>query len=325
VEWLKGGWRGTARWGQNAWAGAALGLALVALAAVLRLALDPLLGRNYAFVTFYLAVIAAAALGRFVGFATALVASIVVAWYAFLPARLSFGLPTRAEEVALIAFVFVGGLSGAVTAGLRRALDRLDRAERAQRLLIDELNHRVKNTLSTVQSLAWQTARGADSLSGFEQLFDSRLQALSRAHNVLTEQNWRGAELGELVRETLAVQDPEGRRTSVEGPPVRLSPNAAVTVNLAIHELATNALKHGAFARPDGRVEVRWRAEGPTLVFLWRESGLEGAPPPAREGFGARLLKAAARELNARVEPRHTPQGYVYEWRVPFSAKVQPG
>jgi two-component sensor histidine kinase len=304
-------------------AAVAVGLALVVVAGLLRHLLNPFLGGGYAFLTFFLAVIAAAALGGFAGYAAALSASTLLAWYLFVPPRMTFQVATETDAVALLAFVFVAGLSGAIAAGLRRALDRLELAERGRQLLIDELNHRVKNTLSTVQSLAAQTARSAGSVAAFEQVFLDRLQALSRAHNLLTERGWRGAELGELIRATLAAHDTDGARISIEGPPIRLGPNSAVTVNLAVHELATNAIKYGALSSPQGRVEVRWADVGDAMEFLWRESGLQDVAPPTRQGFGSRLLRAAARELDAEVEPRHTPQGYVYAWRVPFSERVQ--
>jgi two-component sensor histidine kinase len=303
----------------------ALGIGTVLLAAALRLALSPLLGDGYAFVTFFLAVVAAAALGGVLSWVAALVSAVLISWSLFIPPTFSFRVEGRDTAVALVVFALNAGLSGLVAAVLRRALLRLTRAEQGQRLLINELNHRVKNTLATVQSLASQTARSAGDVAEFEQVFGERLQALSRAHNLLTEENWLGAELGDLIRQTLEAHEAEGGRISVDGPPIRLSPNAAVTVNLAIHELATNAAKYGALSVPGGRLDVRWRTEaGAAMSFVWRETGLQGLPPPTRQGFGSRLLKAVARELNAHVEPQHTPEGFAYHWRVPFSEKLQP-
>ncbi|MDP8916368.1 MAG: PAS domain S-box protein [Pseudomonadota bacterium] len=204
-----------------------------------------------------------------------------------------------------------------------RVLER-KKLDEQQRLLVDELNHRVKNTLATVQSLAVQTVRSSGSIADFEPIFMARLSALARAHDLLTEKLWRGADLETLIRQTLApYADREGRVT-VTGPAISLNPNAAVTVNLALHELATNAAKYGAFSSETGRLDVRWVVDPVrrALEFEWRESGLADVPSPTRQGFGTRLLKAVARELGAEVTPEHRPEGLGFRWLVPLSEKV---
>ena len=311
-------WLGRER--PNPVASVALALACVLASTLLRLALDPIVGTGYSFVTYFLAVTLAGALAGFVGAGTALAGSALVAWYLFVPPAHSFALAPR-DALALVIFVVNAGLSGAAAAALRRTLAALSRAEDRQQLLINELNHRVKNTLATVQSLALQTARGSPSYEEYQVRFAERLAALSAAHDLLTRHNWEGAELGALLDEVLKPY--RAPQITAEGPEVSLSPNAAVTTSLALHELATNAAKHGALARESGRVDVSWGYEGEELAFEWRESGVHGLEPPTRQGFGARLLKAAARELDARVESEFAADGLAYRWRVPLSRQVR--
>ena len=300
--------------------------AAVAVATALRLLVEPLIGPGFPFVTYFLAVIASAAMGGMRAGLVAAVASLLLAWWLFLPVRQSFEITDSHDALALLVFAINATLSGGVTAVLRQALVRLGATDSRNQLLIDELNHRVKNTLATVQSLAAQTARGAATVPEFRAAFDGRLLALARSHDLLTDRAWRDADLGDVVRRTLAAHDPDGQRIDVDGPPVRLAPEAAVTVALAVHELCTNAVKHGALSTLEGRVEVRWRAaDAATLEFVWRESGLDGVSPPQREGFGTRLLKAVGRELGGRAVIEHGAGGYVYRWRLPQSPRLRLG
>jgi two-component sensor histidine kinase len=196
-------------------------------------------------------------------------------------------------------------------------------AEDHQRLLIAELNHRVKNTLSTVQSIAMQTHQSDDT-------FLPRIQALARAHDLLTEASWEGASLADVVNRTLALHvagAPE--RMLVSGPAIRLSPNAAVTLNLAFHELATNAVKYGSLSNATGRVTVAWTIDdrsSPTVVDIeWLESGGPAVAMPTRRGFGSRLIeRGLAHELGGECRLSFQPRGLECHFRVPFSAKLQP-
>ncbi len=170
-------------------------------------------------------------------------------------------------------------------------------AEERQKLLLGELQHRVRNILAVVRSLARRTIEMSPNLQEFEQSFDGRLATLARTQNVLTRSGDVALELGELIRDELAaVGASVGDRVTVQGPDVKLRRRAAEVVALAAHELATNALKHGALAVPDGRLDVRWRlvpnGDGPLLSMEWRERGVsfpEGAP--TRKGFGRELIE----------------------------------
>ncbi|WP_374471582.1 sensor histidine kinase [Phenylobacterium sp.] len=194
------------------------------------------------------------------------------------------------------------------------------RAEERQRLLVAELNHRVKNTLATVQSIARQTLRSRPELRRLFEDFEGRLLALSWAHDVLNAEGWSGADLPNLVEQTLrAHQGDQGDRIIAVGPAVRLAPEVALAISLALHELATNALKYGAFARDEGFVEVRWdvgpvdqRGEVRELTLEWRERNGPAVTAPTRSGFGTRLLRQAlSAELGAPVDLRFEPDGLV--------------
>lgn len=179
-------------------------------------------------------------------------------------------------------------------------------AEERRKLLIDELNHRVKNNLANVQSLALQTS-GGDSVDQFRAAFLSRLRALSRAHDLLTRNVWEAADLRDVVALTV---EPYGERVEAEGPSLALTPNAALSLNLALHELATNAAKYGALSTSDGRVEVRWSTAEGRLLLAWTERGGPPVAPPERRGFGSRLLeRGVAAELGGAVTLAFQPDG----------------
>lgn len=170
-------------------------------------------------------------------------------------------------------------------------------AENRQKILIDELNHRVKNTLATVQSLAGQTARHAGTLDDFVHRFEGRLLALSRAHDLLTRRHWENAPLDALAREVLIpLIGDAADRMEITGGPIELDARSALNMTMTLNELATNAMKYGALSSPTGRVSVNWRLEEDsslqsTLTLEWRELGGPPVLPPARRGIGSRLME----------------------------------
>lgn len=172
-------------------------------------------------------------------------------------------------------------------------------AEEQRVLLLNELNHRVKNTLATVQSVAEQTLRAAGVSAAIRHDLAERLIALSRSHNVLVDQNWAGADLHTLVCEGLRPHDREPSPFRVEGPTVRLHPAQAVTLSLALHELVTNALKYGALCNPSGHVALSWNLAHDSqgvryLSLVWQEVGGPSVAVPHRLGFGSKLLSRAS-------------------------------
>ena len=190
--------------------------------------------------------------------------------------------------------------------------DRTERQrhEEMQRLLIGELNHRIKNTLTTVQTLADQTLRGAPTLDAFAADFKSRLQALAQAHDLLTREAWQEVGLADVAS---AVLDGwvQHDRIAISGPPLRVNPKQALALAISLHELATNAMKHGALSGPAGQVTLVWAADEACRI-TWTESGGPPVSPPTRRGFGSRILHGAlAAELDGSVDLDYRPGGVV--------------
>jgi PAS domain S-box-containing protein len=186
--------------------------------------------------------------------------------------------------------------------------------EDRRKLLVDELNHRVRNTLAVVQSIARQTLAGhagADAREAFEE----RLYALAAAHNILTREHWTAADLREVIMSAAGSQ--AAQRLRLDGPPAALPPSVAVTLSLALHELGTNASKYGALSIPTGHVDVTWSLTGPgrsRLKLRWEE--IDGPPvaPPKRKGFGTRLLqRALSAELGGSARLEFAPAGVICE------------
>jgi PAS domain S-box-containing protein len=199
------------------------------------------------------------------------------------------------------------------------------RAEERQKLLIDELNHRVKNTLATVQSLAWQSARRGVAPEVAQQRFQERLLALSRTHNLLNETSWVGASLRIILQTELAPHRVDGARYHLKGPDIDLSPRTAVVLGMVIHELATNAMKYGSLSVPRGRVEVDWHHRGiDTLHLTWRETDGPPVRAPDERGFGTRLMEQAiTRELGGQLQVEFAPDGLRCRLVFPLQEKLE--
>jgi signal transduction histidine kinase/DNA-binding response OmpR family regulator len=203
----------------------------------------------------------------------------------------------------------VGGVCAAVDISERK------RVEDHRLLLLNELNHRVKNTLATVQSIAVQSFRGPQPGENARALFESRLMALSRAHDVLTEENWQGANLDEIVGQAIApYKGADPSRFEVTGPSVRLSAKMALSISMALHELATNAAKYGALSDGNGSVTIDWhieRQEQHSMLRLeWRESGGPAVALPLNRGFGSRLIeRGLAQDLGGGAKMEFRPDG----------------
>lgn len=181
-------------------------------------------------------------------------------------------------------------------------------AEERQRLLLNELNHRVKNTLATVQAIAFQTLKSDVPLAEARASFEARLLALSRAHNLLTGQNWEGASLHQIVRDVADYLSPD--RFQLTGEAVWLAPRAALAMALALHELGTNAVKYGALSGEAGSVSISWSFQGDKLKFLWCERGGPAVSQPGRRGFGSRLIeKGLATDLGGAARIMYDPDG----------------
>jgi PAS domain S-box-containing protein len=192
--------------------------------------------------------------------------------------------------------------------GTTEDIDERRRAEEHQRLLINELNHRVKNTLATVQAIAFQTLKGDIPLGEARRRFEARLMALSRAHNLLTEQNWGGAPLDRVVRDSTGHLPHD--RFEVEGEPFWLGPRAALALALAFHELSTNAVKYGALSGDHGKVRINWAVDGEVLRLQWKERDGPAVVEPAGRGFGTRLIeRGLAADLGGSARMRFESDG----------------
>lgn len=187
------------------------------------------------------------------------------------------------------------------------------RAERHRELLIHELDHRVKNTLAIVQAIASQTFRATPALAEPTRAFQQRLGALGAAHNLLTQQSWDHVSLETLATEVTASACDRPERVTLQGPEVMLPPKAAITLAMALHELCTNALKHGALTTDTGRVDLDWSEAGPGDFWLmWREWDGPALQPPSHRGFGLRMIEQAlAQEFNGQVSLEFRPEGLV--------------
>lgn len=189
-------------------------------------------------------------------------------------------------------------------------------AEEIRSLLIGELNHRIKNTLANVQAIARQSLRQSASLGDFEASFGGRLQALARAHSILSDATWASAPLDQLIDDQISSGTLDGDRLLRDGPPVELSPDTMLRLALTLHELGTNAAKYGALSVPQGRIGLSWRLESGHLVLTWRETGGPAVTPPENSGFGTTLIGAAGGGDAGAVEVDWRPDGVVWTIRL---------
>jgi PAS domain S-box-containing protein len=200
------------------------------------------------------------------------------------------------------------------------------RQEQAQsRILIDELNHRVKNTLATVQSIVWQALRKAAPPEVIRESIESRLIALSRSHDLLTREKWEGVGLRELVNGALKPFEVVAGRTQhfvITGADIRLPAKTTLALGIALHELATNAVKYGAFANEKGSIAIEWKTErtpdGERLILRWNEKDGPPVAAPTHKGFGSQVIeRGLAYELGGKVHVDYRPEGLVCTIDIP--------
>ena len=192
-------------------------------------------------------------------------------------------------------------------------------AEQHLQALINELNHRVKNTLATVQAIVRQVLRTEPDPIVAREAIESRLFALSRSHDLLTRENWRGAGLRDVLETALApfgVVAGQDSRLAISGDNLRFPPRTALALGIAFNELATNAVKYGPFANARGTVDVTWSVEatqgGDRVLLRWQETSGPTVAPPVRKGFGSQMIeRGLAQELNGTVHLDYRPEGLV--------------
>lgn len=211
----------------------------------------------------------------------------------------------------------------------RRALETVQISENQAKLLLAELQHRVRNTLAVVRSIVRRTGETSESVEDYVSHLEGRLAAFSRVQSMVTRDPSEGVSLDQLVADELgSVHAREGEQLKIEGSPLRLSPKAAEVLGLAVHELATNAMKYGALSEPGGTISIKWEEEedgdtGPMLRFVWEETASFEIEVPARKGFGTELIeRQLAYELHARSELVFNARGVTCSVTIPLSSVV---
>lgn len=208
----------------------------------------------------------------------------------------------------------------------RLAEAKLQNETDRQKLLLAELNHRVKNMLTVVSGIASQTMRHTNSVASFNKDFLGRLHALSEAHSLLATQSWEETPLEALAEKILAPYRVESSRIKLGGPQLALTAKAALALSLVLHELVTNATKYGALAVPEGNIHIAWNfdEDRSSVLLEWRESGLAGLTKPSKTGFGTRLIDATIKhELRGVVRVRYERDGVAYSMRWPVELEAK--
>ena len=264
----------------------------VAIPTALRLMLQPVLGDTMRYATFYPAVMIVTLLLGARGGLTAIVASAFIGDYLFVPPRFAVTF-SATDMMGMIVFAFAAGVILLAAALLRQALVELRLGQERERTLNRELQHRVKNNLAVVYGLAFQTAKTTTQASDFYAKFGDRLKALSNAHDLLADSQWSQCQMEALALSAVEPFNGAGA-IHVAGPPCVLPNSCCVPLMLCLHELATNAVKHGALSADHGRVSLTWglvsRGEALDLEARWAESDGPPVSPPSRRGLGSRLL-----------------------------------
>ena len=196
-------------------------------------------------------------------------------------------------------------------------------ADKLQKLILEELHHRIKNTLATVGAIASQSLRNASSIEHAKQAIEGRLQALGRAHDLLLLARWTGADLKKIVGgATEAFDSPGVAKFSIEGPDVQIASGAVIAIAMTLNELCTNTTKFGALSVPGGRVAIGWAFDQPAqrLHFTWKEQDGPMVQAPTRQSFGTRLIETLGRQLKGSVRLSYEPSGFVYVLDVPLAS-----
>ena len=213
--------------------------------------------------------------------------------------------------------------TGKVVGASKIARDVTERkqSEALQRLLFDELNHRVKNTLASIQAIASQSLRRAASPAEFVSSFNGRIQALARAHDLLVEGRMTGADIMSILREQVLFGGSDGERIICAGPFLKLEPKAAVQLALVLHELSTNARKYGALSSLDCTIDIGWRTQqepAPTLLLEWHEHGVPNVAPPSSRGFGMTMIERSLEANGGGATVTYGPDGLLWRIRMPL-------
>lgn len=229
-----------------------------------------------------------------------------------------------AENVSLrlsLAQAEIDAQSLLATAGID-ARER-EAADKLQKLILEELHHRIKNTLATVGAIVSQSLREVPGAEHAQQAIEGRLLALGRAHDLLLQAKWSSADLRTIVRSaTEAFDNPDEPKFSISGPDIRMISGAVIAIGMTLNELCTNTTKFGALSVPHGRVDIHWTLDeqAQRLHLTWTERNGAAVRSPERRSFGTRLIETLGRQLRGNVKLSYEPSGFVYAFDVPMAS-----
>ena len=201
-------------------------------------------------------------------------------------------------------------------------------ADKLQKLILEELHHRIKNTLATVSAIASQSLRNIPEAAHAQHAIEGRLLALGRAHDLLLQARWTSADLGKIVRgATEAFDNPDAPKFSIQGPDIRMTSSAVIAISMTLNELCTNTTKFGALSVPAGHVDIAWKLNPETpgltpqrLHLTWSEKNGPSVQTPAKRSFGSRLIETLGQQLKGTVKLTYEPTGFVYALDVPLAS-----
>ena len=285
------------------WTAAGLVIACLAAAALLR-ALLAALGLSALFPTFYPAVLLAALIGGTPAGIAAILGTVLIVWWAFIPPLFAFGQLSGDEAANIVLFAASSGCLVVMSHLYRDAWIRLRRRDRERELLLREMEHRGRNTYAIVESIVRNTLvndrTSANAIAG-------RVRAVSSANDLVNQSDDKTVSLPALLSLEFA-PNPE-TRLRISGPYIEVSSDAARKLGLVFHELATNAMKHGALSNPNGRVAVNWQADGRMVRLTWSEQNGPTVSPPTRQGFGTLIVTESLKSLSGRTTFDFDPAG----------------
>jgi two-component sensor histidine kinase len=198
-------------------------------------------------------------------------------------------------------------------------------SDKLQKLILEELHHRIKNTLATVSAIASQSLRNVAGAEHAQHAIEGRLSALGRAHDLLLQAQWTSADLGKIVRgATEAFDNPDMPKFTIAGPDVRMASGGVIAIAMTLNELCTNTTKFGALSVPAGRVDITWTLDPKTqcLQLKWSEKNGPAVLAPSKRSFGTRLIETLGRQLKGDVRLTYEPSGFVYALDVPLASLV---
>jgi two-component sensor histidine kinase len=196
-------------------------------------------------------------------------------------------------------------------------------SDKLQKLILEELHHRIKNTLATVSAIASQSLRNVQGAENAQHAIEGRLLALGRAHDLLLQARWTSADLGKIVRgATEAFDNPDEPKFSIAGPDIQMTSSAVIAIAMTLNELCTNTTKFGALSVPEGRVEIGWTLDQQSqrLHLTWTEKNGPAVHTPERHSFGTRLIETLGKQLKGDVQLTYEPAGFVYAFDVPLAS-----